>query len=310
MSDRALYPSHPSTSTGDLEARLVAIGLEQPDARRMLDHYIPRQVADVLDALDRLPPGTVRDPARWATDVLRQGRDPAEILAGHRRTRALDREWQRQAAQRASAEEAADRRFDHVERWADAVSSALDDPLLATAVERVTAPVGGFDRRSVPVCVAQLVRWAAAVHDRDPERPLHEALDHALAQDVDQHAIRTEFEEPLPPVPASTRRQPPDHLGDRVAQLTELRVRRCLRECGMVRIRRVGSSLDRVPEREVRRDRLRHVLVVGGRRGGRGSGWVGFGQLYRRRRLVRRCRLSTVAGGESQGPDQQTNRES
>lgn len=116
-----------------------------------------------------------------------------------------------------------DRRPDWVDRWADAISGALDDSLLTTAIERVTEPVPSLDGRSAKVCVAQLVRWASAVHSHDPERPLDEALEDALARDGDQRETRVSTQDPVPPQPPTLLRDVPEDLENRVARILELR---------------------------------------------------------------------------------------
>ncbi|MBW3662689.1 MAG: hypothetical protein KY469_06290 [Actinobacteria bacterium] len=60
--------------------------------------------------------------------------------------------------------------------WGAVLSDALDDAQLTLAVERVTTPVAGIDRRSVPVVRAQLLAWAVAVHAQHPDQFLRLAL--------------------------------------------------------------------------------------------------------------------------------------
>lgn len=83
--------------------------------------------------------------------------------------------------------------------WHAAVSDALDDELLAEAVERVTAPLQGLDRRCVPLAVAQRLAWAVSVHRQATGAPLVEALPAALAAGCCRLDVRVLDDLPDPP---------------------------------------------------------------------------------------------------------------
>lgn len=203
------------TSRSDgLRKRLLKTGIAPSTAQRLLDEYLPRQIADALDALERLGPRvTIRDPARWTLDVLRQGREPAEILAGHRRSRSQARAWERQAAERDRVDEECRQQAELAEAWREAVSGALDDEQLTVAVERVTTPLRVLNRRSVPVAAAQLTWWASTVHRDDPDRPLDMALTADLEHGPSTADPRDRFAEPPAPI------RPRGPLSDRIAEV-------------------------------------------------------------------------------------------
>lgn len=69
--------------------------------------------------------------------------------------------------------------------WAAAISAALDDEQLATAVARLSPPVPGIGRRSACVARGDLIAWAVAAHRRRPDQPLQHALTAALADTTD-----------------------------------------------------------------------------------------------------------------------------
>lgn len=203
--------------TDELRRQLIELGLEPVTASRLLREHLPRQVADTLDALERLGPQNVRDPARWALDVLRNGRDPAEILAGHRRSRAQARAWERQAAERDRVDDEYRQQAELAEAWREAVSGALDDEQLTVAVERVTTPLRVLNRRSVPVAAAQLTWWASTVHRDEPDRP----LDMALAADLEDGPSTADPRDTFGEAPTPIRARGP--LSDRIAEVLDRR---------------------------------------------------------------------------------------
>ena len=126
-------------------------------------------------------------PVSRSHDLGRDSHDRVEVVDGldrQARRRERDAYHARWEQGRAARDREAVRWQQHLaaaSRWRTAVSTALDDRLLATAVERVTTPVAGLDRRSVPVARAQLVAWAAAVHRAASQRPLRDALTNDLS---------------------------------------------------------------------------------------------------------------------------------
>jgi hypothetical protein len=178
-------------------------------------------VVDALDAVDTLGDREVRRRAGWVVSAIRQGWDLGELLAERRQIDARHARWERerdehdrQAARWRTSEAAS-------AGWRAAVSAALNDGQLAIAVERVTTPVAGLDRRSVPIVRAQLVVWAVAAHRAAPDRPLPEVLADDLVGS--ERTVGTpSFEGPLPPAPPATAGRV-DDLG---ARLTDLLARR------------------------------------------------------------------------------------
>ena len=104
--------------------------------------------------------------------------------------------------------------------WRGAISAALDDRQLATAVERITTPVAGLGRRSVPIVRAQLVAWAVTAHRGAPTRLLVEALADDLVG-TDRLVSAPSLEGPIPVAPGVG--TAPDDL---TARLTDLLTRR------------------------------------------------------------------------------------
>lgn len=98
----------------------------------------------------------------------------------------------RRVATQARCDQAATCEHDRRRRaagWAAAISAALDDDQLATAVARLSPPVPGIGRRSACVARGDLIAWAVAAHRRRPDQPLQHALTAALADTTnDGHA--------------------------------------------------------------------------------------------------------------------------
>lgn len=105
--------------------------------------------------------------------------------------------------------------------WRAAISGTLDDQQLAVAVERVTTPVAGLGRRSIPIARAQLLAWAVTVHQDAPDRPLGDVLTDDLVG-PDHSVGSASLDGYLPPVPAGFE----DLEDDLTARLTDLLGRR------------------------------------------------------------------------------------
>ena len=165
-------------------------------------------------------------PVSRLKDLGGDSHDRVEVVAGfdrQARRRERDAYHARWEQGRAARDREAVRWQQHLvaaSRWRAAVSTALDDRLLATAVDRVTTPVAGLDRRSVPVARAQLVAWAAAVHRTVPQRPLGDALTDDLSRPALTVAVTLDGE--LPPAP-SVHNGAADDLTDRLTRLFERR---------------------------------------------------------------------------------------
>lgn len=187
-----------------LRERLLAAGVDPAVADRLLAAHPAARVAAVLDAAARRD---LAAPAGWvvATITRRPHRDsPAASYP--------ERQGRRWAVTREATAE--DRR--RAARWHAAVSAALDDRQLATAIARVTTPTPGIDRRSVPVVRAQLIAWAVASRHRHPDLDLPAALAAALAGE----AAPVAGGRPLPPAP--TVDPGAADLTDRIARLLEV----------------------------------------------------------------------------------------
>jgi hypothetical protein len=104
--------------------------------------------------------------------------------------------------------------------WRGVISAALDARQLATAVERITTPVAGLGRRSVPIVRTQLVAWAVTAHRESPTRPLDEVFADDLVG-TDRVVSAPALEGPIPAAPGVG--TAPDDL---TARLTDLLARR------------------------------------------------------------------------------------
>lgn len=163
------------------EARLVALGVAEPTAQALLRRHGTDRVVDALDACDLLGDGQVRSRAVWVVAAIRQGWDLEDLLVERRQLRARYARWERERAERDRETDRWRARESVAGVWRAAISAALDDRQLTSAVERVTTPVAGLDRRSVPVVRAQLLAWAVEAHRAAPELPLAGALADSLA---------------------------------------------------------------------------------------------------------------------------------
>jgi hypothetical protein len=196
---------------------LVALGVAEPTARTLIEQHGQARVVDALDAVDTLGDGEVRRRAGWVVSAIRQGWDFEGLLAERRQLEARYARWERERAERDRTAVRWRAHESAVAGWRAALSAALDDRQLAVAVTRVTTPVAGLGRRSLPVVRAQLLAWAVARHAATPDRSLSEALGDDLVGQHQTVAAPT-FEGPLPPVPG-TAREPEDDLTERLTRL-------------------------------------------------------------------------------------------
>jgi hypothetical protein len=182
-------PGRPDGSAGPSqdeapEARLVALGVAEPTAQALLRRYGTDRVVDALDACDLLGDGQVRRRAVWVVAAIRQGWDLEDLLVERRQLRARYARWERERAERDREADRWRARESVTGAWRAAISAALDDRQLSSAIEQVTTPVAGLDRRSVPVVRAQLLAWAVEAHRAAPDVPLGEALADSLATET------------------------------------------------------------------------------------------------------------------------------
>jgi hypothetical protein len=197
--------------------RLVALGVAEPTARALLEQHGQARVVDALDAVDTRGDGEVRRRAGWVVSAIRQGWDLEGLLAERRQLEARYARWERERAERDRAAARWRARESTVAGWRAALSAALDDRQLAVAVDRVTTPVTGLGRRSLPLVRAQLLAWAVTAHRAAPDRPLSEVLADDLVGPRRTVAAPT-FDGSLPPVPG-TAREPEDDLTERLTRL-------------------------------------------------------------------------------------------
>jgi hypothetical protein len=201
--------------------RLVALGVAEPTARALIEQHGQARVIDALDAVDTLGDGEVRRRAGWVVSAIRQGWDLEGLLAERRQLEARYARWERERADRDRAAARSRARESAVAGWRAVLSEALDDRQLAVAVDRVTTPVAGLGRRSLPVVRAQLLAWAVTAHRAAPDRPLSEVLADDLVGPRRAVAAPA-LDGPLPPVPG-TAREPEDDLTDRLTRLLSRR---------------------------------------------------------------------------------------
>ena len=197
--------------------RLVTLGVAESTARALEQRYGTSRVVDALDAVDTLGAGEVRRRAGWVVSAIRQGWDLEGLLAERRQLEARYARWERERVDRGRAAARWRAAESVAGGWRAAVSSALDDRLLAVAVERATAPVAGLGRRSVPIVRAQLLAWAVSAHIAAPDRPLSEVLADDLVGG-DRTVVAPPLDGPLPPVPGQLV-EAEDDLTDRLTRL-------------------------------------------------------------------------------------------
>jgi hypothetical protein len=195
----------------------VELGVGEPTARALIEQHGQARVVDALDAVDTLGDGEVRRRAGWVVSAIRQGCDLEGLLAERRQLEARYARWERERAERDRAAARWRARESTVAGWRAALSAALDDRQLAVAVDRVTTPVAGLGRRSLPVVRAQLLAWAVSRHLAAPDRPVSEVLADDLVGPRRTVAAST-FDGSLPPVPGTAREQK-DDLTDRLTRL-------------------------------------------------------------------------------------------
>ncbi|MFA9432847.1 hypothetical protein [Egicoccus sp. AB-alg2] len=195
----------------------MALGVAEPTARALIEQHGQARVVDALDAVDTLGDGEVRRRAGWVVSAIRQGWDLEGLLAERRQLEARYARWERERADRDRAAARWRARESCAAGWRAALSGALDDHQLAVAVDRVTTPVAGLGRRSLPVVRAQLLAWAVTRHLAAPDRRLSEVLADDLVGPRRTVAAPA-FEGPLPPVPG-TAREPEDDLTERLTRL-------------------------------------------------------------------------------------------
>ena len=206
----------PPSASRSAQERLVALGVAEPTAGSLLEQFGHDRVVDALDALDTLGDGEVRRRAGWVVSAIRQGWDLDGLLAERRQLEARYARWERERSERDRQAAGWSARESLAGSWRAAISVALDDRQLARAVEQVTTPAAGLDRRSVPIVRAQLLAWAVGVHRQNPDRQLAEAL----ADDLDRAervATPTCLDEPLASPPRDT--EPSDDLTERLTRL-------------------------------------------------------------------------------------------
>ncbi len=200
--------------------RLAALGVTPPTAQELIANHGTQRVVDALDAVATLDDGEVRLRAGWVLSAVHDGWDLDELLAERRTTEARLARWE---AERAARERDTARWRSHESvtgEWRGAISAALDDSQLATAVERITTPVAGLGRRSVPIVRTQLLAWAVTAHREAPTGPLDEVLADDLAG-THRMVSAPSLEGPIPAAPGVG--TAPDDL---TARLTELLARR------------------------------------------------------------------------------------
>lgn len=181
MDRHAKRPNGPTViqrrpSNGELVDRLHSRGVARPAAEELVAEHPARRVVDALDALDEIDEGRVRSPAGWLVSAIRGNWDLTDVLADRRQSEARLARWEREQLERDDADLKARQRWARSEAWYAAISDALDEDQLETAIECVTTPVSGLGRRSVPLARAQLVAWAVDVQRREPDAPFHKAL--------------------------------------------------------------------------------------------------------------------------------------
>ncbi len=212
------HPVDPLPDTRKLLRLLVDVGIPPITAGALILEHPPRRITDALDSLEVLGHSRVRDPARWIIDTLRSRRDLTDVLAARRERERRWERWQRERLERDTADAAYRQQQALSARWAAAISQALSDGQLIRAVERVTSPLAGVGRRSIPVARAQLLAWAVEAHRRHPGRPLA----WALAADLKAGpAAAQPLHGGLPPPPTAKHRH--DDLNARIAAVLSRR---------------------------------------------------------------------------------------
>ena len=177
--------------------RLRAEGVAAGVAEDMVARFSAQQIRDALDVL---PARRCSSTAGWLVAAISGGWQLHEEANGLRAARAS-------VQQRRADTRATDARQDQRDRllagWAAAISDALTDTQLAAAVQRVTRPVDGLNRHSVPVAASQILGWAITAATSAPDEPLHTALTDALDDHASDSAVDgSTLPEAIPPPPA------------------------------------------------------------------------------------------------------------
>ena len=191
--------------------RLRAAGVAASVADDLVARFPAQQVADALDVL---PARTCSNAAGWFVRAISDG---WQLHDEAQRLRATRTHAQHRDAAARGLEAHQEQRDHRLADWTAAVDDALTDARLTAAVQRVTRPVGGLDRRSAPVAASPLLAWAIATATAAPDTPLEVALTHALhnhSGDPDSPVI--ELPEEIPPAPATTAEADPEALRRRV----------------------------------------------------------------------------------------------
>jgi DNA-binding transcriptional ArsR family regulator len=162
---------------GELLDRVVAVGIDPAVADRLLADHGREPVQAALQAL---PWHRVRNPAGWLLRAVQEGWQLTPRDSGHGLSRPP-------LADADSVEPAG---LAH-DSWAAFAVAVLDPRDLAVAVDRVTRPVAGVGRRSLPMVIAQLGAWAAHafVHAADAtslRTALVDQLEDAVPVDSDR----------------------------------------------------------------------------------------------------------------------------
>lgn len=139
--------SVPGVADGELLDQVVAVGIDAAVADRLLTDHGREPIEAALQAL---PWHQVRNPAGWLFRAVREGwqltpRDSGQVLS---------------RPPQADADSVEPAGLAH-DAWAAFAVAVLDPRDLAIAVDRVTRPVAGVGRRSLPMVIAQLGAWAA-----------------------------------------------------------------------------------------------------------------------------------------------------
>jgi hypothetical protein len=182
----------------DLIGRLAAVGVSGEVAASLVVAHPSQQIADAVEAVVGQ---ATRNPAGWVVRAVRECWDLSERLAVQRAAPARRERETQQAAADAEARCAEQRRRRRADSWCAAISSALDDAQLAEAVAKVTMPVAGLGRRSVPLARAQLLAWAVTVVGAAGLRPLPQALGDALATGAASPPVELDACDDLPDPP-------------------------------------------------------------------------------------------------------------
>lgn len=138
---------------GELVAGLVAAGVAGSIARQLVQEQPPERIRDALEAVGGK---RLHNPAGWLVRAVSGTWDLSADIeeARNARARQAARQLDEAAAARRPAQEA--QRRERESAWEAAICAAFDDAQLAEAIKRLTTPVPGLGRRSVPAACAAL----------------------------------------------------------------------------------------------------------------------------------------------------------